>query len=315
MGEWSKKSGEKGEEILENFFKTILGYNTINANASLECIKNEKHKRKTAKSPRRTHGIDGLLSAKSPLEDNVLDILVVSSKFTSKKYPNSPKYDFKEHITDLAHTLECFKYSKLYSATNKRYSQIQRTDITGILLWLSNESHESESIIPKISNSQLDSSLVFDKILVIDNDRINFFTETILNAKKIYGNDQVDFIYHNTSLNNTGLSTFSYGKFLPVNYIYSDLIPLRVKNGENIDLILYSKDNFNEEHFSQLLGFAKNFDHLDATHRVILSFPDYNESEYTSIINTILSDFDNFQLDKNLYVKSHLLNFKNQNHD
>lgn len=309
MGEWSKKVGEKGEKIVEYFFKEILGYNSVLTGESIECIKGNKHK--NAKKERTTHGIDGLISAKSPLEDNILDIGIISSKFTSKVYPNSPKSTFKEHITDLAHTIECFKYSKLYSNTNKKFTQIDRTDITGILVWTSNKSPESETIIPKISNSLLENELIFDKIVIVDNDRINFFVQTVLNAKKEFGEDNVRFVYHNTNLNNSGLPTHSYGKFLPLNYIFSDLIPLRIENENKVDLILYSKDNFDPENFSQLLAFAKTFDHLDSTHRVIISYPEFNELENTPQLLTILIDFDKYQLDKNLFVRTHLSNFKN----
>ena len=70
MGEWSKKVGEKGEKIVDYFFKEILGYNSVLTGESIKCIKGEKHK--NAKKDRTTHGIDGLISAKSPLEDNIL---------------------------------------------------------------------------------------------------------------------------------------------------------------------------------------------------------------------------------------------------
>lgn len=309
MGEWSKKVGEKGEVIVEYFFKEILGYNSVLTGESIDCIKGAKHK--IGKKDRSTHGIDGMISAKSPLEDNILDIGVISSKFTSKPYPNSPKTTFKEHITDLAHTLECFKYSKLYSDTNKKYSQIDRTDITGILVWASNKSPQNEGIIPKISNSLLDQDLVFDKIIIIDNERISFFVETVLNAKKEFGEKNVKFVYHNTNLNNSGLPTHSYGSFLPINYIFSDLIPIRIENENNVDLLLFSKDEFNSENFSQLLAFAKNFDHLDSTHRVIISFPEFNKLENESAITSVLAEFEQYKLNKNLIVRTHLSNFKN----
>lgn len=309
MGEWSKKIGEKGEEIVDYFFKEILGYNSVLAGESIKCIKGEKHK--VSKSDKTTHGIDGLISTKSPLEDNILDIGVISSKFTSKEYPNSPKSKFKEHIVDLAHTLECFKFSKLYAETNKKYTQIDRTNVTGILVWTSNGSPETESIIPKVSNSLLDNDLIFEKIIVIDNDRINFYVETVLNAKEKFGEKNVQFIYHNTNLNNSSLPTNSYGTFLPINYIFSNLIPLRIENGNNIDLVLFSKDNFDIENFSQLLAFVKNFDHLDSTQRVIISYPEFNELIDTPGINSVLSDFNHYKLNKNLFVRTHLSNFKN----
>ncbi len=309
MGEWSKKVGDKGEEIVNYFFKEILGYNSILTNETIDCINGKKHKIK--KSNKTTHGIDALISRRSPLEDNLLDVGIISSKFTSKTYPNSPKSEFKKFVTDLAHTIECFRYSKLYSDINQKYSNINRTDITGILVWASNKSPQKEAIIPKVANSVLDTELVFDKIILVDNERINFFVDTVLTTKEKFGEDHVTFVYHNTNLNSVGLPSFSYGKFLPINYIFSDLIPIRVEKEKEVDFILFSKDNFNEKSFLKLLSFAKSFDHLDSTHRMIFSFPEFNELEDEPKIQSSLIDFEHYKLNKNLFIKTHLSDFRN----
>lgn len=309
MGEWSKKVGDKGEEIVNYFFKEVLGYSTVLSNESIDCINGKKHK--VRKSDKRTHGIDALISRRSPLEDNLLDIAIISSKFTSKIYPNSPKGQFKEFVTDLAHTIECFRFSKLYSEINQKFSNIDRTDITGILVWASNKSSQNETIIPKVANSLLDNDLVFDKIILVDNNRITFFVETVLNIKERFGEESVSFVYHNTNLNNAGLPAFSYGEFLPINYIFSDLIPIRVEKDNDVDFILFSKDDFSEESFLRLLSFAKSFDHLDSAHRMIFSFPEFNELEDEPKIIASLIDFEHYKLNQNLFIKTHLSNFRN----
>lgn len=309
MGEWSRKVGEKGEKIVEYFFNEILGYKTALDDETIECIKGEKHK--TNKSKKTTHGVDGLVSSVSPLEDNVLEIGVISVKYTSKKYPNSPKTEFKKHIRDLAYTLECFKYSKLLSNTKKQFQNIDRTDITGILVWTSNKSENNENIISKFSNSILDNDLLFDKIIVIDNDRLTFFVDTVLNIKEKFGEENVKFVYHNTNLNTNSLTSMSYGQFLPINYLYSNIIPLRISNNGEIELLICSKDNFNIKHLHQLLHFAKSFDHLDSTNKVILSFPEYNELDNISDIKSALMNYDKYELNKNLFLKTHISNFKN----
>ena len=309
MGELSRKVGEKGEKIVEYFFNEILGHNTILDDETIECIKGEKHKAK--ESAKKTHGIDSLISYKSPLEDNVLEIGVVSVKYTSKEYPNSPKTEFKRYIKDLANTLECFKNSRLLSTTKKQYQNISRTDITGILVWASNKSENNENVISKLSNSILGSDLIFDKIIVIDNDRLNFFVDTILNCKQKFGKENVKFVYHNTNLNINSLNSLSYGQILPINYIYSNLIPIRIVNKSEIELLIYSKDNFNINHLHQLLNFAKSFDHLDSTNKVIMSFPEYDALENTSRIKSALMSYDKYELNKNLFITSHLSNFKN----
>lgn len=311
MGEWSKSVGEKGEQIVEYFFKSVLGYDNILYNESIKCNKGVKHKDKTSQGPKTTHGIDALIGVSSPLEDKLLDVMVISSKFTSKIYPNSPKSIFKEHLSDLAYTIECFKNSKLFSQLNQSFSNVSRTEITGILVWASNKSSLNESIISKVSNIQIDSEVVFDQIIVIDNDRINFFSETVAEAKKEFGSDNVKFVYHNTSLNKIGLQSTGYGSFLPTQYLFSDIIPLRIDNKGEIEFLIYTKENFSSESFSKLLDFVKNFDHLNTTHKIILSFPDFNSLEHDSIIKAELFKFSNYNYGKNLIAKKHSLDFRN----
>ena len=71
MGEWSKSIGEKGEKIVKFIFEEILEYNSLSENYSISCNKGTKHKSKSAKSDKSTHGIDGLISFISPLEDEL----------------------------------------------------------------------------------------------------------------------------------------------------------------------------------------------------------------------------------------------------
>lgn len=311
MGEWSKTVGEKGEKIVDFFFKDILGYKNILHNETIECIKGTKHKVKTAKGDKNTHGIDALISSVSPLEDNILDVGYISSKFTSDIYPNSPKSKFKDHLIDLAHGLECYKNSELSSTINQTYSKIKRTEVTGILVWASNKSPKDENIISKLANIQLDADLVFDKIIVIDNNRLNFFVETIQLVKKEFGKDNVKFIYHNTGINSLSLQSKSYGDFLPIQYLFSDIIPLRIERENKIELLICSKDEFSSECFGKVLDFAKSFDHLHSITSTTISFPNYNELDHKEIIKKQLVKFEHYDFQINFFVKKHIEDFKN----
>src|SRR5690349_6395651 len=108
MGEWSKKVGEVGEEIAADFLNTI-GWGAIQHGVPLPCVRPESHA--NAGHNRATHGIDYLFGYRSPLTDGVAHHLVVSVKFSAEPYPRNPVPRFKQHFTDLAHTLECFNNS------------------------------------------------------------------------------------------------------------------------------------------------------------------------------------------------------------
>ncbi|GEP50936.1 hypothetical protein FNO01nite_16080 [Flavobacterium noncentrifugens] len=65
-----------------------------------------------------------MISIKSRLEHQLLDVIIISSKYTGDEYTKNPKAKFKEHFEDLALTLECFKNSKLYSETNFKFGGV-----------------------------------------------------------------------------------------------------------------------------------------------------------------------------------------------
>jgi hypothetical protein len=98
MGEWSKKVGEKGEEIVADFLE-LIGWADYQNGLELPCVLTEEHG--ASGKQRRTHGIDFLFSYETPLNTATIDNIVISAKFTSVAYDTS---DFKSHISDLANT-------------------------------------------------------------------------------------------------------------------------------------------------------------------------------------------------------------------
>jgi len=158
---------------------------------------------------------------------------------------------------------------------------------------------------------QIDSDLIFDKIYVLDNNRLNFYVETIQSAKKEYGKDNVKFIYHNSGVNNLSLQSMSYGDFLPMQYLFADLIPLRVQKDNKIELLICTKDEFSTETFSKVLDFAKSFDHLDSITSTTISFPDYNVLDHQANIKKGLSNFEHYNFQTNFFVKKHTEDFRN----
>ena len=99
MGEWSKKIGEYGEDVVERFL-SVIGWDNPAKGIQIKCSKqNEEHKNKEGK-PVHTHGIDFLYSYISPLVDGQLNNIIISSKYKTEKYPNSPTNLFKDFFED-----------------------------------------------------------------------------------------------------------------------------------------------------------------------------------------------------------------------
>lgn len=145
----------------------------------------------------------------------------------------------------------------------------------------------------------------------MDNSKVNFLYESIFRTKEIFGNDNVDFVYHNSGLNFTSIQENSYGKIFPLNYLYSDIIALRTAKNNRITLSIFINDDFEEEQFVQLLNFAKSFDHLNAVDKIILSYKTYDYLTNENIVKEKLVKFPMYKLGENLEIKKFPSDFRN----
>lgn len=307
MGEWSKSIGEKGEKITKFIFEEILGVNSLQENSSIDCQRGEKHKRKEAKGNRTTHGIDGIYYHESPMEDELLDIVLISSKYTTE-YPKNPKSDFKSHMSDLAQAIECFKLSRTNNEISQSFSTVTKTGYTGVLVWLSHKDSTDYEVIPKVSNALLNSELEYEKIIIIDNSRINFLYETIYKTKKEF--NKVDFVYHNSSLNQKIINLQAYGNKFPIEYLYSDIIILRVENQDLIEFLIYVNDDFDSANLAQLLSFTKSFDHLNAIDTTRINYLNYDELTNENQLKNVLARYSNYKLGENLIINKFPSDFR-----
>lgn len=313
MGEWSKKIGEQGEDIVKYFFEELIGYkNSYRTNISINCNYSEQHKKKGAEK-RLTHGIDGLVSYKSPLVDELLEIGVISSKYTFDKYPSKPKEIFRDFFVELAYTMKCFLHSPNYREINSSASNVSDTTITGVLFYLSNsEESRSQNLIQEIVSTTFQGyNLIYDKILVIDNARLEFLFNLIQPIKNCYGSNNYDFIYPKTGMNNSTTQNNSFGKKLPLQYICSNIIPIRIKEGNNTILLIGTRDKFDEDDLLKLIGLSKEFNHLEATTKTIISFPDYNKLTHGEIVKKVLSHIESTEYSHQIEVVKHDFDFRN----
>ena len=109
MGEFSKRIGEIGEEIVVEFL-ALIGWQKPVRNFDIPSIDPERHEKKT-------NGIDGYFHYKSPMIARTLENILISVKYSNDKYPNAPIEKFKEHYKDLAMAIESFKKSDLRATT------------------------------------------------------------------------------------------------------------------------------------------------------------------------------------------------------
>ncbi|SHL83101.1 GapS4a family protein [Flavobacterium chilense] len=315
-GETSKRSGEHGEEIVEKFLREIIGYSNIQTGKKLECVYKQKHAIATSGS-RLTHGIDALIYGKNNLKDNNLEIGIISIKHTIDKYPTLTTFDakFQEYFKELVYTISCFKKHTLNSEINQSNiaEGVTSSDYVGILFWLSNKdrNNDDEWNIRKRITAKATSidNEVYDKILIVDNDIFGFLYENILTIKQTY--EKVDFIYPKTGFNISS-NNLGYGQKLPLLYLNSNIIPLRIEDKSKKHLYLLIKDDLTEESFISLINLAKNLNTLQTTDNTIFSFPNYNKFEHEQIVEKVLAlnNIDeNFR--SQIKIVKHKIDFRN----
>lgn len=293
MGEYSKRIGEIGEEIVIDFLK-IIGWSNIQRNFDIDSVNQEKHGKKT-------NGIDGFFHYRSPMISNTIENIIISSKYSNEKYKNDPVKQFKEYYIDLACAIESFKKSELRNSTLLNHSNIETVFDRGLLFWLNNVDNDSISLIQKLSNIELPKDYYHDGIILIDNKRIEFFYDAIHYVKKEYAGQNIEFTYFGTGLNNNDESTKN-GAILPIQYLTSNMIPMRTQKGNGeITFIICTSENFEANELLKIMGLAKNIS-TNMQYKTVIAFPNYNRILHEDIVNNTKQIFEEYSYTDNLTI-------------
>jgi hypothetical protein len=279
VGELSKKIGEHGEKVVKNFL-AMIGWNEIQDGVTIPCDQTAKHEAKT-------HGLDVFHSARSQLQDFTLDNVIVSVKYSSKPYPKSPVSTFKKHLKDLAHTLECFISSDHRVDNNSKYEMtgVRASREVGVLFWLINDIKSEQSVVPKISNIEIDKELMFSSIHVVDNARVAFIYSSISFVKNKFPNMEFFFHYAFSSSNYSDPAIDKFGKVMPVEYLTANILPFRLVNSETdkVTFCLSCFESFSEEVINRFMYLASDVSQ-DFTNDFVFLFPDYDHLSHHPLV-------------------------------
>lgn len=306
-GEISKAIGERGEEVAKKIFQEILGYENILTGLNIDCFKGLEHKLSSSKSERTSHGIDGLIGDMSELSNRTLDIGYISVKKTEKV--GYKKSDLSKHIRDIVYGLECFKKSKTLSDFKKKYSNVKDAEIVGILIWFSDLDDNYQSVEEYLNEFNIPATLYFENLIILDNKKISFFINTILQDKNIFGKENVSFVYHNSGLN-PSIQQY-YGKKIPLYYLYSDIIVLRINHNNEIILKFYYTGEFEKDILCGMIDLAIDYDKLDSINRIIFSFKNYIKSQNDMIVNETLIQYQPYFNIEKVEINGHIQTLKN----
>lgn len=301
MGEWSKKIGQYGEKVVETFF-SVIGWNDLADGIPIPCLNPSKHLNENG-NPKTTHGIDFLYSYNSQLVSGQLINVVISSKFKTSKYPNSPTALFKDFMDDLITTLECFEGSELKNSVVSGFSCSSINDV-GVLFWLNNQEESNDDLVSIVSSARIADTHLNSAIYIIDNKRVVFILQIMSYIKTLSEKFDYSFYYPNTGQNINPLSRENLGKILPVEYLNSSIIPIKLTNKYNereTCLFLATSDNFEEGDLIRLIGLSKDIT-TNLIGEVIIAFPDFKELDHKQDVTIAKQKFQSADFTKTVKV-------------
>lgn len=292
MGEYAKRIGEVGENVVVDFLN-IIGWKNPQRNVDIPSSDPEKQDKKT-------NGYDGYFSYQSPMISNTLENVLYSTKYSKNAYPNNPVANFKSHYQDLAMAIESFSKSEMQQETILLNENISTHFNRGILFWLNNSGDQNNDLISKLGRIELTRDFEHDGIFLVDNKRIEFIYDSICYALLNFRDYDIDFIYFNSGFNNDEL-TSKNGKLMPVQYINASILPLRAhRNGETI-VILSSIEPFEKSELMKLIGIAKNIG-CNLQGKTIICFSNYLETEHQPIVDQVKQAFNDSTFTESLDV-------------
>lgn len=276
MGEFSRFKGELGENIAEGFFKH-LGWQCLSA-IEFDCVQKKKHNR-------GKHGIDFFTAYINPLEADVLDTVLISTKYVSSK---TVKEDFKKYINDLNLAANCFLQSQTYNNAIKHFNY-NRSRHNLLIFWVDDKKQIDYKLSKDLKGIAQEVNIDFELAHVIDNYRVNFVYNSIKFLKKTYDYKEIEFFYHPTGLSEklTGGRQLS-GSILPIDCLTSDVILF--KNVDKKILIICINESFDKDTFKRAVGLSQNLT-FGWCQKIVIAFPDYQLVRHKDIKQSVLINF------------------------
>lgn len=295
MGEYSKRVGEVGESVVTEFL-SLIGWKDPMRNNDIASVDPEFRK--------YTNGIGGYYHYLSPMISNTIENVLYSCKYSNDPYPVSQIIPlFKERYTELAKAIESFKKSELKQQTINNHEYIDNYFDRGVLFWLNNSGKGEQNIINRLEKIELNTGVNHDGIFLVDNKRIEFIYDAICFSLLKYRDFDIDFIYFNNGLNNDERNLRN-GKIMPVQYINSSILPLRISKNDKTIVAIFTIEGFDRDDLMKYMGIAKNIG-CNSQGSTMICFPDYLETEHLPIVNNIKQIFNDPSFTTNLTVANY----------
>lgn len=315
-GERSKSIGEIGESIAENFFNKI-GWGLPQKGVYFPCYKQKEHALKTSKSgEKNVHGIDFQVSYKSALESETLNNLLISVKHVKdSNYPKSATAIFKSYISDLVHSMDCFKRTPLKREVASGFTGCKVINEIPLLFYISSKDDENYDFITCLQNSRFINDYDIKELYIVDNRKVTFILDVLNYIEKEYSDYDWYFYHPMTGMNVADTKILHHSKKMQVEFLTSPFIPfvLKKKIGEHetCKFFLANIDSFTCDSFAKLLMYCRANTN-DNISDIEISFANYFDDDYSGDVKKVLNAFDS---ELKIKVSNYKPNFRNLAND
>ncbi|RYE19591.1 MAG: hypothetical protein EOP45_12425 [Sphingobacteriaceae bacterium] len=304
MGEISKKRGEFGEDVVEKLLN-LIGWEGLLVGREIECFKPIEHTISTKN--RKDHGVDFVYQYDCPLFNDTQNFVLISSKINDS-YPSNPTNKFKSHLTDIAFAIDCFKKSSLRSKLKNQYARYESRQF-GVIFWIDNKSTYND-IIDRLTDFKIPDKLEFETVLLVDNKRADFIFDSIAHAKNSFPQAQVEFLHPATGYNTTAKARIASSHILPVQYINSSILPIKIIDGTQEILVINCIDDFEEDSLKKLISLSQKLTENWAQ-KVYILFPSYNTDLNKGTVDDVKLAFKDQRFVSKVTVSTYNPNFRN----
>ena len=296
MGELSKKIGEFGESVAQSIIEEF-GWNSAQKGIELQNMFPDRSKKKT-------YGIDYLFSYECPLMDNTIKNVIISVKYHKDQYPDAYRSLSRAHLIELSEITESFSFSDTKSVANENLEGNIIEDIA-VLIWLCHKDVDLD-LRKELSNIKVDLPYPNSKIVLVDNQQADYLLSSVSFFKINFSTAKFEFYYHNTGQNINPLTKNSSGYKLPVEYLFSSVLPFKISNGKEIILGITTSDPFSKSNLRRLMGLAQEIS-TNLTGTILLAFNDYDSLEHSNDFEAVKSEFTQ----QDFAEKMHIANYNN----
>ena len=214
--------------------------------------------------------------------------MLISSKYSTKKYPASATKRVKSYFVDVDQGIECFRRSEQFSSLKRGVRGIDSSIIRGLIFYVN--THESQ---PCLLSSLREARMkdLRNSIAIIENKRFEFVWKSI-DAAERYQSASLhawSFAYHATGQNIDSHAVAGEGKVLPLELLVGGPLVFRINEvatGRK-SMLICVQEVFSEESLNSMIDLALEHSGRGWASAVKICFDKYNPIKDKPVVDLV----------------------------